>query len=72
MSQRTGGARRRVGVAAEPLRLLRPRFVDAPPDQREQVMTALRALFRDELEERLASRRESSVHPSSMPGDAAE
>jgi hypothetical protein len=54
------------------LRLLRPRFVEAPPDQPEQLLMALRALFRDQLEERLASGRESSVHLSTMPGDAAE
>jgi hypothetical protein len=47
-------------------------FVEAPPGQRELLMTALRALFRDQLEERLASGRESSIHPSAMPGDAVE
>jgi hypothetical protein len=51
------------------LRLLRPKVVEAPPRQRDQLLRALRVLFRDELEERLASRRESSVHPSSMPED---
>jgi hypothetical protein len=64
--------RLRVGHSAEPLWLLPPRFVEAPREQAHQVMTALRALFRDQLEERLASRRESSVHPSSMPSEAPE
>jgi hypothetical protein len=54
------------------LRVLPPLFVEAPAGQREQLMTALRALFRGELEERLASGRESSIHPSSMPGDAVQ
>jgi hypothetical protein len=54
------------------LRLLSPLFAEAPPDQPEQILIALRALFRDHLEEGLASGRESSIHPSSMPGDAAE
>jgi hypothetical protein len=52
------------------LQLLQPLFVEAPPEQPEQMLAALRALFRDHLEERLASGRESSVHLSSMPGDA--
>jgi hypothetical protein len=64
--------RRSSGVAREPLQLLQPLFVEAPPEQPEQMLAALRALFRDHLEERLASGRESSVHLSSMPGDAAE
>ena len=72
MSGPTPGRRRRVAAATEALRLLRPRFVEAPPDQPEQLLMALRALFRDQLEERLASGRESSVHLSTMPGDAAE
>lgn len=72
MSRQTGRKPRQVGVAMEPLRLLPPFFVEAPPRQPEQILAALRALFRDQLEERLASARESSVHPSSMPGDAAQ
>ena len=52
------------------MQLLQPLFVEAPPEQPEQMLAALRALFRDHLEERLASGRESSVHLSSMPGDA--
>jgi hypothetical protein len=72
MSRQTGPQRRPAGVAPEPLRLLSPLFVEAPPNQPEQLMSALRALFRDHLEERLASGRESSIHPSSMPGDAVQ
>jgi hypothetical protein len=72
MSRRTGGVPRRVGVPTEPLRLMPPRFVEAPPGQRRELMAALRALFRNHLEERLASGCESSIDPSSMPGDAAQ
>jgi hypothetical protein len=64
--------RPRLGVATPLLRVLPPRLVEAPPDQPARIVTALRALFRGELEERLASERESSIHPSSMPGDAAQ
>jgi hypothetical protein len=72
MSRQSGPNRRRVGIAAEPLRLLSPLFVEAPPGKGELLMTALRALFRDHIEERLASGREESVHGRTMPGEAVQ
>ena len=72
MSRRTGAGRRRVGTASEPLQLLPARFVDAPPGQPEELVAALRVLFRDHLEERLDCGSDTSVNGGAMPGEDVE
>ena len=72
MSRRTGAVPRRVGVPTEPMRLMPPLFVQAPPDQQDELMAALRALFRDHLEERLACGSDTSINGRAMPGDATQ
>jgi len=49
-----------------------PVFVQAAPDQRDELMAALRALFRDHLEERLACDSDTSINGHAMPGDDAQ
>ena len=45
----------------ERLTVQAPHFVAAPAGQREQLLSALRTLFREHLEERLASGAQTSV-----------
>lgn len=72
MSRRTGAVPPRVGSPTEPLRLMPPLFVEAPHEKRDELIAALRALFRDHLEERLACGSATSVNGRAMPGDAAQ
>ncbi len=72
MSRRTGRVPQRVGIPTEPLRLMPPLFVEPPPGQSDELMAALRALFRDHLEERLACDSDTSINGHAMPEDAAQ
>jgi hypothetical protein len=54
-----GGRQRRI-------RLLPPQFVDSPPEQSKLLAAALRTLFRDHLEERLAEAPQTSVDDQLM------
>lgn len=57
-------------MASEPLGVRRPSFVERPQEQAVAVLTALRALYRDYLEQQgLDSPREKSVD---VEGHAAE
>lgn len=69
---RPTGAVPGAGAPTEPLRLMPPVFVQAAPDQRDELMAALRALFRDHLEERLACDSDTSINGHAMPGDDAQ
>jgi hypothetical protein len=69
---RKRGRMQRVGETPDRLRLLPPVFVEAPPGRREHLLAALRALFRDQLEERLACGGGTSVDGRSMPGEGAQ
>lgn len=66
MSHRRAGTRSSAVAASEQLKLRRPLLVEPPPGQREQLLSALRTLFREHLEERLAFSPQSSVDPASV------
>jgi hypothetical protein len=71
----TRGSRSRQGyrpARRESLELWRPLFVEPSAGQTERLLEALRTLFRDELEERLASHADSSVHPGTVDGEPAQ
>ena len=72
MSPRPGRLPQQVGIPTEPLRLMPPLFVEAPPGERDELLAALRALFRDHLEERLACDSDASINGHAMPGDDAQ
>ena len=72
MSPRPGRVPPQVGIPTEPLRLMPPLFVEAPPEKRDELLAALRALFRDHIEERLACGSETSINGHAMPGDDAQ
>ena len=59
-------AKARARRGREPLTVLPPSFVEAPPEQREELLSALRTLFLEHLEERLASTPEQSVDDESV------
>jgi hypothetical protein len=56
-------------AAGARVELSRPAFVEQPPGQQERLQAALRTLFREHLEKRLAFSPQSSIDPSAVDAE---